>query len=242
MLRIEGKHSRAFLHTAHFTDRPSHADQLHADLWWRGVNVALDPGTYRYNAPPPWDNPLVTSRVHNTLTLDGQDQMQRAGRFLWLDWAQAEILAYEMDDHGHIFRLTVEHDGYRKLGALHQRTLTATETGWAVTDTILPYGKRDDKVHQVALTWLLPDWEWHLDKESQINLMGPKISFRLQIEDADQINLFRAGERLVGEFEAQPFWGWTSLTYGVKEPALMMMAIVTDKLPIKLQSSWWCEV
>jgi len=29
--------------------------------------------------------------VHNSLTVDGQDPMQRAGRFLWLRWAQARM-------------------------------------------------------------------------------------------------------------------------------------------------------
>jgi len=32
----------------------------------------------------PWDNPLVTSRVHNTVTADGRDQMTRGGRFMTL--------------------------------------------------------------------------------------------------------------------------------------------------------------
>jgi hypothetical protein len=42
---------------ATFRHRPSQADMLHVDLWWRGQNIALDAGTYSYNAPPPWDNP-----------------------------------------------------------------------------------------------------------------------------------------------------------------------------------------
>ncbi len=77
--------SWAYLRVAHFNGRPGHADQLHLDLWWRGLNVAQDPGTYLYNAPPPWDNALMCSQVHNTLTVDGQDQMLQAGRFLYLD-------------------------------------------------------------------------------------------------------------------------------------------------------------
>jgi hypothetical protein len=39
------------LRVVHFDERPAHADQLHVDLWWKGYNVALDAGTYRYNAP-----------------------------------------------------------------------------------------------------------------------------------------------------------------------------------------------
>ena len=41
--------------------RPSHADQLHLDLWWRGLNITQDAGTYLYNADSPWDNSLTTA-------------------------------------------------------------------------------------------------------------------------------------------------------------------------------------
>jgi hypothetical protein len=53
------------------------------------------PGTFRYTAPAPWDNSLARTLVHNTIELNHQDQMKRAGRFLWLDWAQAEDVEYQ---------------------------------------------------------------------------------------------------------------------------------------------------
>ena len=59
------------------------------DLWWRGLNIAQDAGTYLYNADPPWDNSLTTALVHNTVTVNGRDQFTRAGRFLYLDWFNA---------------------------------------------------------------------------------------------------------------------------------------------------------
>jgi hypothetical protein len=86
---LYAKNSWAYLRTAQFTSRPSHADQLHLDLWWRGLNVAQDAGTYLYNAPAPWDNSLTSARVHNTVTVNGRDQFTRAGRFLYLDWFDA---------------------------------------------------------------------------------------------------------------------------------------------------------
>ncbi|MBM3151320.1 MAG: hypothetical protein FJZ96_03805 [Chloroflexi bacterium] len=87
--QIYGKDSWAYLRTAQFTSRPSHADQLHLDLWWRGLNIAQDAGAYLYNAPAPWDNSLTTALVHNTVTVNGRDQFARAGRFLYLDWFDA---------------------------------------------------------------------------------------------------------------------------------------------------------
>ncbi len=70
--------------------RLAHADLLHVDLWWRGLNIALDPGTYLYNGEAPWDNPWPATRFHNTVTINQADQMTRAGRFLYLDWAKAD--------------------------------------------------------------------------------------------------------------------------------------------------------
>ena len=240
-LRVETAQGRAFLHTAHYIDRPSHADQLHADLWWRGVNVALDPGTYQYNAPPPWQNGLSVTQVHNTLTLDERDQMLRAGRFLWLDWAQAEIVAHAVDDDGLLQRVTAEHDGYRKQHARHQRTLSANKDGWIVADSVINLKQPDQIIHRARLTWLVPDWDYTLLGKHEIKLQGPEFSFRLKIEGGHQLNIFRAGKKLHGNIAAKPVWGWTTPTYGQKQPALMILAEQTGALPLRFESSWRFE-
>jgi len=238
MLRIDHSSGRAFIRAARFTDRPSHADQLHVDLWWRGVNIAQDSGTYLYNALPPCENALSGTQVHNTLTLDGQDQMQRAGRFLWLDWAQAEVLAHEVDDEGRLKRITAEHNGYRRLGVLHQRTLSTAENGWVITDKILPYDTPKNRAHEVRLSWLLPDWEWQFENQNTLHLTGPEFAFTLEVKGAEKMNLFSAGESLHGSLKAEPAWGWVSPTYSIKEPALMLIATTTDELPLKLESKF----
>jgi len=84
--------ARASLRAVRFSSRPSHADQLHVDIWQDGRPLTLDPGSFRYSARAPWANALAGTLVHNTLTIDGRDQMTRAGKFLWLDWAQARLL------------------------------------------------------------------------------------------------------------------------------------------------------
>jgi hypothetical protein len=81
--------SWAMIRAGRYARRPFQADQLHMDLWWHGINLARDAGTYLYNGPAPWNNGLAGTAVHNTVTVNQQDQMRRAGRFLWVDWAQA---------------------------------------------------------------------------------------------------------------------------------------------------------
>lgn len=109
-----------------YTDRPAQADQLHFDLWWRGKNVACDAGTYLYNGLEPWTNALAASGVHNTVTVAGRDQMTRAGRFLWVDWAQAECGHYPVGQHGNV--VVACQYGYKKLGAEHQRSVLSTDS------------------------------------------------------------------------------------------------------------------
>ena len=78
----------AFIRCGPYRHRPSHADMLHVDIWWRGINIAGDAGTYSYNAANDLDQAIVATRYHNTVTVDGRDQMERVGRFLWLPWSE----------------------------------------------------------------------------------------------------------------------------------------------------------
>ena len=183
ILRSPDKRSWAYLRIARFHSRPGHADQLHLDLWWRGLNVAQDAGTYRYNAPPPWDNALAHSAIHNTITINSQQQMQRAGRFLFLRWAQAyqtSSASGENDiarrDSTSVQRLYAWHDGYRQFGIHHQRCVTVTnQSDWFVEDSLLPVGRKPLPAAQaflVRLNWLLPDWPWEL-KGANLRLQDP---------------------------------------------------------------------
>lgn len=186
---LRSSNSWAYLRAARFSSRPGHADQLHLDLWWRGLNIAQDPGTYSYNAPAPWDNPLTRTAVHNTITVNGRDQMTYAGRFLWLDWAQGKLIYEERSSDGIWEQIIAQHDGYRKLNIVHQRKVLArTGDRWIIEDRILrdvqrkmdtPNSRvdfegdsRDQMVYILRLHWLLPDWQWSLvDEDDQVVLI-----------------------------------------------------------------------
>jgi hypothetical protein len=243
--QLYGKNSWAYLRTAQFNSRPSHADQLHLDLWWRGINVTLDPGTYLYNAAIPWDNSLAPAWVHNTLTVDGKDQFTRAGRFLYLDWYNAYRVSLPADDPTVLQR---ERGRTRSHGVRHTRIVSAGEDDrWLVDDEVLllhmPWEK---KSRTFRLHWLLPDWKWNVESESGGVLLrlelpqGPvKIAVRsIPTSSLLQFSLARAGELLAGSGVPGPTRGWVSPLYGLKVPALSLAVEIKAENEVKFTSEF----
>lgn len=254
---LSGFESQVVIRCVRFRSRPAHADQLHVDLWWRGENIAADAGSYLYSGDPPWRNSLVHAGVHNTATVDGKDQMRHSGRFLWTGLAQAVV------------GITKEglwcgsHDGYRRLGIIHRRTMECMEDDvWIVTDDLLGRGK-----HSVRLHWLMPDypWEWNAAEEDPAlqDLLSEKmtgwkdgsgggltlrtpagaVSLRVWSTRPGLWDLYRAGEKIHGADvpdKTVPFAirGWRSLRYASKAPALSFAGIASGQLPIRFISIW----
>jgi hypothetical protein len=217
--------------------------------------VAQDAGTYLYNASRPWDNALTHAGVHNTITVDEQDQMTRAGRFLYLDWAQAEVVKYETEDSVWV-SLTARHDGYCRLGLIHQRKVTAYRDGhWVISDELLPVKRSSNRspqdrstFHTARLHWLLPDWSRFLEEEPGIprhalKLQSPFGWITLQVDcvlgGPGVLQFVRAGELLHGGGDVSPTWGWVSPTYGCKLPALSLAVTMQGRLPLRFQTEWY---
>ncbi len=227
-LRLDGQSSWAYLRAAEFHERPGHADQLHLDLWWRSHNIAMDAGIYLYNAPAPWNNALASTRVHNTLTINGRDQMQRAGRFLWLRRANGRGWA-EGD------KLIAEHDGYRSLGLTHRREVETQGSTWIVRDRV--FG--GSTIVAARLHWLLPDWAWKLDGNTlRLAALEGEIHVRFEAEQPIAFSLVRAGEALLGSAASDPVLGWVSHTYAEKQPALSLIADITGEPPLTIMTTW----
>ena len=195
-------------------------------MWWHGINVAQDAGTYLYNGEPPWDNPLVSTRVHNTITIDGRDQMTRGGRFLTLDWFPAYSKSLLEADEKILGRVLAYHKGYRKLGIRHERMATVfTDERWEIKDNLI-FTKPGE--HVFRLHWLLMDGEQEMiNSELEIGIRVKSkygwIALNIKSPNSEcRASLARAGELIGGQREVKPYEGWFSPTYGTKVPALSL--------------------
>ncbi len=222
--------------------RLAHADQLHFDLWWRGENITLDPGSYLYNGEKPWDNPLVTAEFHNTVTVNGLDQMTRTGKFMYLDWSRGRVV--ERSDG----RIVAEHDGYRKLGVTHRRLVSFEKNIWRVEDNLQTFKRSTCKLCTYRLHWLLPDWEYELENREEsveIRLKSPQgvikitqYATRNTQPLATDFSIVKAGNPLYGNTSPNPARGWYSPTYGVKIPALSLALEVTAKSEVQFTTEF----
>ncbi len=233
---MRGQKSRGMLRAAQFHSRPGHSDQLHFDLWWGGINLARDPGTYLYNADHPWNNAFTGAWCHNTALIDGCDPMLRAGRFLWLRWSDARLLGRWRSKDGCIEILSAMHQYRSRERTVHQRTVLRVEDRlWMVVDDILGVGEAD-----VRIGWNLPDIPFDMDGCTlSLDLQGAKVS--IQAEGIqDRYALYRAGELMAGEalVPDSRVCGWYAPTYALKQPALLWLRSAHAQLPMRGVTKW----
>jgi len=217
----------AFTRCAKFRHRPAHADLVHLDLWWKGVNVACDAGTYSYNGTTSWDATLAGTSVHNTVTVDGLDQMNRVGRFMWLPWVSGAVPVRKRSSDGFLAYLECAHNGYERLDApvMHRRGIARIHDDcWLVVDRIT-----SGKLHRYRLHWLLEDFEHEWDpRRAQLTLGTQAGNYVLAIASESRscdVSVVRRDERSNR--------GWRAVHYNQLQPALSLAA------EIEAESCWF---
>jgi hypothetical protein len=230
--------SWAMIRAGRYTRRPFQADQLHVDLWWQGINLARDAGTYLYNGPPPWNNGLAGSAVHNIITVDHRDQMRRASRFLWVDWAQGSGRLDSSRGDATIDCFEGEHDGYRNLGIeLRRRVQWLRGAGWVIVDDVQGSG-----VHDVRLHWLAADLPFEISESPfEVVFAAGQSRIRWNMFASSEAtaavvragNIVWSGKGLLPVHENDRLLGWESRTYGDLQPAVSLAYHTRSLLPVR---------
>lgn len=109
-----------------YKSRPAHMDQLHIDLWHKGINFFCDSGTYSYASEI--GNQLSSTEGHNTVKLEGIEQMNKKRTFLVTDWTKRKNIKFSNDSFSGTM---VSQNGYE-----HTRTIKKTDYGYMVSDEV----------------------------------------------------------------------------------------------------------
>lgn len=136
LLRDEDKFS--FIRCGSHRDRPSQADNLHLDIWVKGVNILRDAGSYKYNTTPEERRFFMGTASHNTVMLGDYDQMEKGDRFLWFHWSKA--LEAKIENHHTYHLFTGKINAYRhvKKSIYHTRIIKQykKEAKWEIEDIL----------------------------------------------------------------------------------------------------------
>jgi hypothetical protein len=208
-------------------DRFSQIDMLHADVWWRGQNVLVDPGSFQYNAAPEWHEHFVRTASHNTVVVDGRDQMVHHRQFKVLYWTKAALTGFE--DHERWARCAGEHYGYRRHpgSCVHRREILFFKDDlWVVLDRVDGTGQ-----HSARLHWLAGAFEFAaLPAANGMSLRTPEGIFTVATHYLD-------GSPLTGDVASgaeEPPRGWLSRYYGEKIAVPSYVTTVTAGTPLSM--------
>ena len=190
-----------------FRHRPSQADLLHVDLEWRGQPIAIDAGTYSYNTPGPFACGMKEAALHNTVTLDGAEPLEKVGRFLYLPWP-----AGRAGWNGPTNEFVATHNGWARLGLNHERRLGQTVADRVVvTDRVRGAGRHRGRLH-----WLLADLPYRF--EPLVN----RLILHTPAGDYAVTWSVPAGKATLVRADPATARGWWSPYYAYAAPALSL--------------------
>lgn len=110
-----------------FKTRPTHMDQLHIDLWYKGRNILCDCGSYSYASDI--GNQMSLTASHNTVKVDNKDQMNKHGHFWIYDWSSIKDVIFS---ENHFKGTMISKNGY-----LHTRSIKITMDGYQIDDIVI---------------------------------------------------------------------------------------------------------
>jgi len=189
-----------------------HADALSVELRCGGVEVLVDPGTYCYHDQPEWRRYFKGTAGHNTLAVDGLDQIEYGGPFLWLAGLIPNLDRCSVGHGAAIQEWQAHHDGYRRLAdpVTHHRhvTLDAEARSLTIIDWIEAKQPRE-----VCLSF-------HLGPEIAASLDGSVVYMQWDTAQArSRINLPSELRWAMHCGEISPPLGWYSRGFGHREPS-----------------------
>jgi hypothetical protein len=136
---IREPNSLTFFRCGNHKDRPSQADNLHMDIWYKGENILADAGSYKYNTDNDTLKYFMGTASHNTAMLDDFDQMKKGARFIWYNWSQCESAKLYETEEAWVFEGVIVAFQYVDSRIRHKRTVRKNKgtSYWQVEDEIL---------------------------------------------------------------------------------------------------------
>ena len=187
-----------------------HADALSFTLSVAGEEFLVDPGTFAYHTEKEWRDYFRGTSAHNTLRIDGEDQSQPGGNFMWLRKARAGCTEWRTSPGQDFFEGW--HDGYRALAdpVMHRRRIVLDKASRRIVieDTLQMEGEHDVELflhaHEKCAVSLSAAHAKLTRGEHGLDVRFPRVA---------------GGEATVLHGSEAPIGGWISRAFDRKHPS-----------------------
>jgi hypothetical protein len=187
-----------------------HADALAFTLSLGGLEFLIDPGTYAYHGGGAWRRYFRGTAAHNTLRIDGVDQSQPGGDFMWMKQARAQCEVWESSDAADVFEGW--HDGYLRLSdpVLHRRRITLDKRARRV---VIEDRLEMSGVHEVELFL-------HCDERCTVEAVAGGFAIRRGPATlVAELPRHREAVTQLYRGSLEPLCGWVSRRYDERHPS-----------------------
>jgi hypothetical protein len=191
-----------------------HSDALSFQLHTAEYTFLADSGTFSYNLDYQWRNVFRTSRAHNVLMVDMQDQSVPGDRMSWASVAKAQVRGWITSPWVDLVDGT--HDGYRRLPdpVEHRRVVAFIKPDlWVIWDLLTA----QERHRLELLLHVKPDCRIDIGKEgAPASLRSPKDARLLVWTSSDTgeympFDIIRGTDHELG--------AWFSDSYGRRVPS-----------------------
>ncbi|MDD3534865.1 MAG: alginate lyase family protein [Candidatus Cloacimonetes bacterium] len=201
----------------------THSDLLSFELFMEDKSFIVDPGSYIYSADPNARTLFRSTKMHNTVVIDGKDQSELSREYLWGFSRNAIPKTLNWIDNDEMVLFEGEHSGYMRLKspAIHKRRIEYNKKSreWLITDFLI--GKNQ---HQVEIYF-------HFDADIPLKYENGVLS--TTCETGNNIELHFQAE---AEYRGEIYESWVSKAYSKKEKALAFKLILNAQLPLKIET------
>ena len=187
-----------------------HADALAFTLSVGGKEFLIDPGTYAYHTQGEWRRYFRGTAAHNTLRVDGLDQSQSGGNFMWLRKADARCALWRPSEERDVFEGW--HDGYAQLPdpVVHRRRISLEKRARRVVieDSLQMSGAHAIELffHCSERCQVAPTADGYALSQGETTLL-----LKLPLADGASAGVHCGS--------VAPILGWVSRTFDEKQPA-----------------------
>ena len=201
-----------------------HADSLQLTVSEGARELIVDPGAGSYYGHPSWRRRFRGTGFHATVEVDGEDQSEAGGPFLWSAHARTTLL--HADPASGL--VIAEHDGYQRLEhpVLHRRAVAVRENVIVVVDRVSALGGVEG--HRYRQTWPFhPALTAELGEANAVHLHESgerRLTVALRASAPADLTLFRGSD--------DPFEGWSSPRLEEIVPAWQCALTTTSAEPV----------